>query len=744
MRRTKSGKNRNVASGNRIETLESRQLLSVALGSDGVLNIVQAPAAPGATVDISLNWRPYLIVVENGQMYKFVPGQVKKIYFSGSYGNDRLTVSQNVTIPVEAYGRQGNDTLTGGSSGHDTLWGQLGDDMIVSHGAADQINGGYGNDRLTATGASAVVTMGGAGDDIIYAPKATIISNGTTRNIINRDGAITVQPMIRSQVFKPGVFIDTVTGLDPHQVRKAYGFGNLDDPTYTNRGAGQTIYLVEAFTGLNVTGDFAFFCNQFELPAPTAQNFQIVNANSTGRSPAVDSLWSSEINLDLQWARAIAPEARIVVVQADSAMSTDVVQAVHLAADLSESGGGGIVCMSLGFYVDPISLPFDSAVWDGVFSSHPGTSFIASSGDVGSVMSYPAISPFVTGVGGTVLSVNAAGTRNADEIGWPKSSGGVSLAYQTPSYQQNLTYPTATGTAVLVGRGSPDVSYNAENFAIYNSTPDQGNKGWFSAGGTSAGAPQWAALTALVNQQRKTLNKAPIGANLNGALYEAYSNDYVNSGLVDILTGSANNGAIGTGNVAGPKYDLVTGLGVPNAGRLISTLSDTNPFFMQGNLQFKSNFSLSKDFAVGAEPQLAGLLFGQDRTGTGTITGGNIVDLTFQTKSSTFGDPNRVEPLDYYSNGLGQNIQLYRTPDGRIYGNGFATIMNADGFVGPASVTFQLKFEGTWVTAANGKIASSVSFYAVDQNGNAIEKSVFKRSNVNYQGCNYTGSFTSV
>jgi len=108
-------------------------------------------------------------------------------------------------------------------------------------------------------------------------------------------------------------------------------------------------------------------------------------------------------------------------------------------------------------------------------------------------------------------------------------------------------------------RGVPDVSYNADpntGVAVYDSTPYFGSSGWYQIGGTSAGAPQWAALIALANAGRIS----PLGS-AGGSLYSLNSP----SNLLDIVSGS-------NGYAAGVGYDLVTGIGSPVAGSLVPAL----------------------------------------------------------------------------------------------------------------------------------------------------------------------------
>src|SRR5262249_56201047 len=139
--------------------------------------------------------------------------------------------------------------------------------------------------------------------------------------------------------------------------------------------------------------------------------------------------------------------------------------------------------------------------WGGVASERvfdcefraPGVTFTAASGDSAQVVSYPAVSPYVTAVGGTTLPLDAAGNPSGDETAWSGSGGGVSVYEAAPSYQSSL------GKS---GRSVPDVAYDADpstGFAVYDSTQYIGQSGWFVVGGTRGGAPQWAALAGLAN-----------------------------------------------------------------------------------------------------------------------------------------------------------------------------------------------------------------------------------------------------
>src|SRR5262249_5930979 len=117
-------------------------------------------------------------------------------------------------------------------------------------------------------------------------------------------------------------------------------------------------------------------------------------------------------------------------------------------------------------------------------NGHRGVTFVGASGDNGVPAIWPSVSPNVLSVGGTRLTVDAAGNFLGEAAGGG-SGGGPSVYFSRPSYQA----ATYGGTK----RAAPDVSYDADpstGFSVYNTF----DGGWEQIGGTSAGAPQWAAL----------------------------------------------------------------------------------------------------------------------------------------------------------------------------------------------------------------------------------------------------------
>jgi hypothetical protein len=191
-------------------------------------------------------------------------------------------------------------------------------------------------------------------------------------------------------------------------------------------------------------------------------------------------------------------------------------------------------------------------------AGHGGVTFVASSGDSGSsgAPESPSVSPNALAVGGTQLSLDASGNY-LSETGWSGSGGGISVYEAQPAYQKGVVTQTSTRRAV------PDVAYDGSSgspFAVYDSS---GYGGWIQVYGTSAGAPQWAALIAIADQGLALAGKG----SLDGAtqtlprLYQLSPGDFH-----DITTGS--NG----GYSAGPGYDLVTGLGTPVANLVVADL----------------------------------------------------------------------------------------------------------------------------------------------------------------------------
>jgi len=338
-------------------------------------------------------------------------------------------------------------------------------------------------------------------------------------------------------------------GYQPSQIRHAYALDQI-----TNQGSGQTIGIVVAYGSPTMQKDLDVFCKQFGIPTTTVQ---IVYGKT--RPKTVDQGWALETALDVQWAHAIAPKAKIIVSVAASPTISNLISAV----DNAVKAGAKIVSMSWGANEFSTESSYD------IYFKRSGVSYFAASGDSGSTAgtSWPATSPNVTSVGGTTLKLDTSGNLTADEVAWSGSGGGFSLYFSRPSYQ--------TGWHTNSKRSYPDVAMVADpntGVAVYNSTPYSGSAGWWQIGGTSASCPITAATFALANEQRVAKGKStPTG--YNSAIYSLASSTSGGNSLYpyffyDVTVGN-------TGNFsATPLFDQTTGLGSPVNENLVPALSN--------------------------------------------------------------------------------------------------------------------------------------------------------------------------
>jgi subtilase family serine protease len=340
-------------------------------------------------------------------------------------------------------------------------------------------------------------------------------------------------------------------GLSPSTTRHAYGFDLI-----SNQGAGQTIGIIDAYDDPNIESDLGVFSSQFGLPACTTNNGCFRKIYAQGFRPNTNSGWALEIALDVEWAHAIAPQAKIVLVEAASASYANLMQAVTVAVQ----NGASAVSMSFGGseFAGETSYDFHFAV--------SGVTFTASSGDSGAGVEYPAASPGVIAVGGTTLTIGT-GASYIGETAWSGSGGGQSAVEIEGQNQSHYPIPNDPSGR----RGVPDVAYDADpntGFSVYDTVRYQGQAGWFQVGGTSAGAPQWAALFAIVNSMRAAAAKGPLSST-GFAIYNVAAPNLATS-FHDVAVGT--NGSCGTLCTAVAGYDYVTGLGSPRANVIIPAL----------------------------------------------------------------------------------------------------------------------------------------------------------------------------
>ncbi len=302
-------------------------------------------------------------------------------------------------------------------------------------------------------------------------------------------------------------------------------------------GGSYAIAIVDAYLYNTALNDFNAFASQFGLPQETSTNalastnqvFQVAYEGNVAPT-ATNTGWNEEEALDIEWAHAIAPGAKIYLVEAHSSSLSDLYSSVQTAAalpnvkEISCSWGGAESSME--------------AFEDGVFM-HTGITIFAATGDTGGTLEYPSVSPNVIAVGGTTL--NMSGGAVTSETGWSSSGGGHSAYENLPSYQSSLS--SLLGTK----RGVPDMAAVADphtGVAIYDTSAEPG---WLVVGGTSVACPICAALT---NDAGSFL------ASSNAELTRIYSG-LGGSNFRDIVSGTAGS------NKAAVGWDYVTGVGSP-------------------------------------------------------------------------------------------------------------------------------------------------------------------------------------
>ena len=319
-------------------------------------------------------------------------------------------------------------------------------------------------------------------------------------------------------------------------------------PSATN-GAGQVVAIVDAFGAPTVEADLASYRSSFGLPACTTANgcFTAVNQSGGTTYPAPptgsNAGWMLETALDVQMVSAICPLCHILLVEANSNSLTNLGIGVNTAVAL----GANVVSNSYG------ADEFSTEAQADHYYDHPGVAIVASSGDSGYGVEYPAASPDVVAVGGTSLHQSTnTGTRNATETVWSGAGSGCS------AYEAKPTWQTDTGCG---RRTVADVSAVADpNTGVWVYAAG----GWNIVGGTSAAAPIVGSLYALAGNGASSVTMGSVPYTTPSAF-----NDVVSGSNGTCPTAYLCNGTAG--------YDGPTGLGTPNAITGLTLAGNTNP-----------------------------------------------------------------------------------------------------------------------------------------------------------------------
>ena len=349
-------------------------------------------------------------------------------------------------------------------------------------------------------------------------------------------------------------------------------------------GTGQTIGIIELGGGYRPADLRAYFVRLgLKLPRVSAVSVDHARNHAVGSPDSADG----EVVLDIEVAGAVAPGANIVAYFAPNgtdqnfldALTTAIHDAKNKPSVISISWGGPESAATQAFMQQ-----FDAALQSAAML---GITVCTAAGDDGAAdqradtwdgqphVDFPSASPWALSCGGT--SLKASGGVLASETVWnqhaadPQShsfgatGGGISQSFPVPAYQQGVALPAPVGTGLKPGRGVPDVAGNADPATGYDIQVDgQFIQGF---GGTSAVAPLWAGLIALINQSLRTR-----AGFVNTLLY---SRAQAAGAFHDITQGDNKVGPSNVGYTATTGWDACTGLGTPDGQKILAALIQT-------------------------------------------------------------------------------------------------------------------------------------------------------------------------
>ena len=389
----------------------------------------------------------------------------------------------------------------------------------------------------------------------------------------------TVHPIIEKSTLSASAITPSLTPADclaqskgavacqtPDSIRAAY-----DIPTTIGTapaGTGQTIVIVDAFGSPTVQSDLATFSQAFGLPAANLTVYY-PGGKPTWNGHGTQAGWAEETSLDVQWAHAIAPGANIALVVAANDYGATIDNAVKFAVD---NHLGNVLSMSYGESDNLISSPHANngqttqAQKSFVKAAAQGMSLFASSGDEGSDngagyanFGYPASDPNVTAVGGTDLWTGSGLDLPQETVWGDYANCPLSCAF-------GVVGETGGAHSLFLTKGGSDVAYNASVYTgvlSYLGFLGGDANGFYYFGGTSAGSPQWAALTADVIQA--------VGHTVGnvGRLAPGWSEKGL---LYDVTEGSNATATFAGGYSGSTGWDRPTGWGTPDVGAIIDAM----------------------------------------------------------------------------------------------------------------------------------------------------------------------------
>jgi subtilase family serine protease len=471
--------------------------------------------------------------------------------------------------------------------------------MYLVHGARVLAAGTLGLAMLAAGGASATAATSpavqgqtGAGDSVIIIP-------GTRHPQREADGGPSTTAECEQSFH--------IACYNPAQLQQAYGLNALYSRGITGKGA--TIVIVEPYGSPTIASDLRAFDRAENVPNPPSLRIIRPAGKVPHYNPGNPDMvgWAGETTLDVEYAHAIAPGAKILLVETPGGgrSGTAALSPVLTAEKyVIRHHLGDVISQSFGITEQAIgsaAIRSLRGAYTAAYANH--VTVLAASGDTGAagleasqtsyythaVTSWPASDPLVTAVGGTHLDLDSSGNRNSADTVWNDTysknanqlvngsngpnplgtGGGKSAVFARPSYQSKVRGITGGH------RGLPDISMSAACSGAVNLYQTFGGQppGWYAACGTSESSPLFAGIVALADQ----VAGHRLGL-INPALYRLASQHApglvsVRSGnnTVSFRQGGKRHTVRGYGARAG--YNLATGVGTINAQLFVPELA---------------------------------------------------------------------------------------------------------------------------------------------------------------------------
>ncbi len=404
-------------------------------------------------------------------------------------------------------------------------------------------------------------------------------------------------------------------------IRTAYGITGVGDPS-------KVIAIVDAFDNPNAYSHLSTYRSSDSTLMPAMADCSsslskltsgpgpcFAKVNQTGGSsyPTADSGWATEIDLDLQAASAVCPDCSILLVEANSASFADLGTAVTFASTV-----GGVRAISNSYSSNGDAPGSSYPQWDN--AAKKGIAVMASTGDGGYGVGFPATGTYVLGVGGTNVQVDATGVRSS-ETAWSGSGSGCSSYNAAPSWQVISGSPCGTRKAIADLSADADPNSGLQIYTTYNNAT-----GWYIFGGTSLSSPLMGALYTM---------QGGYGPNTSYPTASQYA--WTAAKYYDVTSGS--NGRCRTSVLctAGPGWDGPTGLGSiasASSAPVLTTISvsPTSASVAVGGAQQFSATALDQN----------GVPMTSQPAFTWSVSGGGSIDQTGLFSGTTAGGPYTV------------------------------------------------------------------------------------------------------